>query len=88
MNKLKLFIVISFVAVLTATPVFAQEDPSPTPTGNNIRDKVQEKVNASLDKPFAYIGTVTDISGVNIQIGKFSLNNGKTNSKTTYISIN
>ena len=80
MDKLKLFLIIVFVAVLTASPVLAQEDPSPTPTGNDIRDKVQEKVNAVLDNPFAYIGTVTDISGVNIQIGKFSLNNGKTNS--------
>jgi hypothetical protein len=79
-NKLKLFLIITFVAVLTATPILAQENPSPTPTGNNIRDKVQEKVNAVLDNPFSYIGTVTDISGVNIQIGKFSLNNGKTNS--------
>lgn len=80
MNKLKLFLIIVFIAVLTATPLLAQEDPSPTPTGNDIRDKVQEKVNAVLDNPFAYIGTVTDISGVNIQIGKFSLDNGKTNS--------
>lgn len=80
MNKLKLFLIITFFAVLTATPIVAQENPSPTPTGNDIRDKVQEKVNAVLDNPFAYIGTVTDISGVNIQIGKFSLGNGKTNS--------
>ena len=82
MNKIKLFIYITALFVFSISPVNAQEDPTPTSTSEAIREKVQEKVNAVLDKPFAYLGTVTDITGLNIQIGKFSLDNGQTNSSS------
>ena len=82
MNKITLFIYITALFVFSISPVNAQEDPTPTSTSEAIREKVQEKVNAVLDKPFAYLGTVTDITGLNIQIGKFSLDNGQTNSSS------
>ena len=98
MNKLKAIILLLILSFIFVNPISAQEDPSPSPTGSVVRDKVQEKVNQVLNNPFAYIGTVTDISGDNIQISKFSLDNSTVNSsseiqqitagdETVYVSI-
>ena len=45
---------------------------SPT-TNENIRDKVQEKLNVSSKIPSAYIGTVTDKAESTLQLDKFAL---------------
>jgi hypothetical protein len=65
--KIKIITLILFF--LLAPYSYAQ---SPT-TNENIRDRVQEKLNSSSKIPSAYIGTVTDKAESTLQIDKFAL---------------
>ncbi|MGB6839070.1 MAG: Ig-like domain-containing protein [Microgenomates group bacterium] len=48
-----------------------EEEESATEEADSVRDKVQQKVEEARSVPFAYIGTVTDISEQTLQINKF-----------------
>lgn len=48
------------------------EEKMSTESSNEIREKVQEKINQAQFQPRAYIGTVTDISESTLQINKFT----------------
>ena len=61
-------LILVFFTFIWVGPIFAQ---SPTPLGDPIREKVQEKVEAALNHPVAYIGSVTDISESTLQINKY-----------------
>lgn len=54
-----------FAKYLTTTP---SPDESATPSADSIRDKVQQKVDQALQKPKAYIGSITDVMESTVQI--------------------
>jgi len=61
-----IILIILFLTLGVAYPLFAQGDP--TPSQDSIRDKVKEKVENARSNPKAYIGSVTDKTQDSIQI--------------------
>lgn len=57
-----LFSVLKFLPI----NVYAQDEA--TGSSDTIREKVKEKLNRAMNKPKAYIGSITDITDTNIQI--------------------
>jgi preprotein translocase subunit YajC len=76
--------------------VYSSEFPTPeaspsadtSTASDSVRQKVQEKVNAASNIPYAYIGTVTDISETTIQIknGSGDIQQIQTADDTTYVN--
>lgn len=60
-----ILLTVVFILFLSFSVTLAQEDSSPS---SEIRERVQQKVEEALNKPKAYLGTVTDISDTTIQI--------------------
>lgn len=70
MNKfLKILFSFTIFSILlsatTSLNIFAQEA---TNSSDTIREKVKEKLNRAMNKPKAYIGTITDLTDSTIQI--------------------
>ena len=84
MIKTKFLIIISFLFFLV-TPVYAQETATDS-SDNEIREKVQEKVDKVLNTPYFYMGTITDISEGTIQIDEHLLNGNQESSEILLIA--
>jgi sensor c-di-GMP phosphodiesterase-like protein len=94
MNKKLLVSILIFCFTLLPNIVSAQEEST---SSDQIRDKVQEKVNEAMSSPKAYLGTITDISETTIQISKFvvdekidssgEIQQVSTDDNTTFVNI-
>ena len=84
MKKVKLLITFIFLFFLV-TPIYAQETATDS-SDNEIREKVQEKVEKVLNTPYFYMGTITDISEDTIQIDELLLNGSQTGSQIQLIA--
>lgn len=68
----KVFTILSTVLVFLTFGLITFAQGPATDSADEIRQRVQEKVNQALNVPHAYIGTVTDIAENTIQINKLT----------------
>lgn len=72
--KIKILILFTFILLLLGRGSSLAQENSPSPTqtinesGESIRKKVKEKVEEVINKPKAYLGTITDKSKDTLQI--------------------
>lgn len=59
-------LIISFLAIMSSFSVLSAQESSDS--ADIVRDKVKEKIQKVLNKPKAYIGTITDKTGKTLQI--------------------
>lgn len=74
MKKLNTTTVALIVSIFLFTfPFISKAQENQASPSDEIRKKVQEKINKISQKPRAFIGTITDISESTIQISRFAL---------------